>query len=52
VKQLGGIKRLTRQLMDFLLLLSSAIRIVIEVDGKQHFANDDTASLPKYDERG
>lgn len=50
VKQLGGIKRLTRQRMDFLLLLSSAIRIVIEVDGKQHFANDDTASLPKYAE--
>ncbi len=44
-------KRLPRQRMDFLLLLSNHRRVVIEIDGKQHFATDDgLASLEKYAE--
>ena len=50
IKQLGGISRLSRQRMDFLILFSSAIRVVIEVDGKQHFADENGPSLAKYAE--
>jgi very-short-patch-repair endonuclease len=38
IRKLKGIKRLSRQRMDFLLLLSSYQRIVIEVDGVQHYS--------------
>ncbi|XXF79758.1 hypothetical protein P2318_08355 [Myxococcaceae bacterium GXIMD 01537] len=41
-------KFLARQRMDFLLLLSARDRIVIEVDGKQHYADEDRASPAKY----
>ncbi|NOU34506.1 MAG: hypothetical protein HOO96_41970 [Polyangiaceae bacterium] len=41
---------LPRQRMDFLLLLSSYERVVIEVDGKQHYANGDHASPQRYAE--
>jgi very-short-patch-repair endonuclease len=34
--------------MDFLLLLPSRQRVVIEVDGKQHYADGDTASPKHY----
>lgn len=34
--------------MDFLLLLPGASRIVLEVDGKQHYANGDIADADKY----
>ena len=37
-RELNGVKRLPRQRMDFLLLLSSYQRIVIEVDGVQHYS--------------
>lgn len=37
---------LVRQRMDFLLLLRNATRIVIEIDGKQHYANDDGSASP------
>ena len=47
-RQLRGQKRLPRQRMDFLLLFSSYQRIVIEVDGKQHYSAGDIASPPKY----
>jgi very-short-patch-repair endonuclease len=50
VKQLGGITRLPRQRMDFLLLFSSAGRVVIEVDGSQHFSENEKPSLKKYAE--
>jgi very-short-patch-repair endonuclease len=39
---------LSRERMDFLLLLPNGVRIVIEVDGKQHYADGDAASPPRY----
>ncbi|WP_425577868.1 hypothetical protein [Streptomyces fimbriatus] len=33
-------RRLARERMDFLLLLPAGVRIVIEVDGKQHYARE------------
>jgi hypothetical protein len=40
---------LPRQRMDFLLLPTERTRVVIEVDGKQHYADDDgRASPPRY----
>lgn len=45
-----GIQYLLRQRMDFLLLLSNSIRIVIEVDGKQHYSDENISSPKKYAE--
>jgi len=44
---------LTRQRMDFLMLLASGVRIVLEVDGQHHYGNEDVkgkyqASASKY----
>lgn len=39
--QRKGGSPLPRQRMDFLLLFSARKRVVIEVDGRQHYANDD-----------
>jgi len=36
--------------MDFLLLLPGSRRIVLEVDGKQHFSENDHPSLKVYAE--
>ncbi|UDF19338.1 hypothetical protein [Rhodococcus qingshengii] len=36
--------------MDFLILFSSWHRVVLEFDGKQHYANGDTASPALYSE--
>ena len=36
---------LARQRMDFLILFSNRHRVVLEVDGKQHYANGDLASM-------
>jgi len=44
-----GINYLLRQRMDFLLLTNKS-RIVIEVDGKQHYAEEEVASPKKYAE--
>jgi hypothetical protein len=41
---------LMRERMDFLLLLSHGKRIILEVDGKQHYAEADTASPRLYSE--
>lgn len=41
---------LARQRMDFLLLFSSRHRVVLEVDGKQHYAKGDIASPALYGE--
>jgi very-short-patch-repair endonuclease len=41
---------LARQRMDFLLLFSDRQRVVIEVDGKQHYAQGDQASPALYSE--
>lgn len=50
VRLMAG-QELARQRMDFLLLPSDRRRIVIEVDGRQHFADDDgTASPGRYAE--
>lgn len=50
LKQLDGNTRIPRQRMDFLFLFSSSDRVVIEVDGKQHYSQGDTASPQKYSE--
>lgn len=41
---------LARERMDFLLLLPGNVRVVIEVDGKQHYAEGDKASPRLYAE--
>lgn len=41
---------LARQRMDFLLLFTTSQRVVIEVDGKQHYAEGSTASPRLYSE--
>ena len=38
---------LFRQKMDFLILLRNATRIVIEIDGKQHYANENGLASPQ-----
>jgi very-short-patch-repair endonuclease len=49
-RQLRMTRRLVRQRMDFLLILSHFHRVVIEVDGKQHYADGDTADPARYAE--
>lgn len=49
-KQLKGVKRLSRERMDFLLLLPYRKNIVIEIDGKQHYSENDKASPQLYAE--
>jgi hypothetical protein len=49
-KQLKGVKRLSRQRMDFLLLLPYSKNIVIEIDGKQHYSESEKASPKLYAE--
>lgn len=44
----GAVAPLARQRMDFLLLFSDRRRVVIEVDGKQHYAEGDKASPELY----
>jgi hypothetical protein len=41
---------LARRRMDFLILFSSRYRVVLEVDGVQHYANGDTARPAHYGE--
>lgn len=48
LKELEGRRRLERQRMDFLILFSNKDRVVIEVDGKQHYADNESASPMKY----
>lgn len=50
IKELAGQQRLERQRMDFLILFSNQNRVVIEVDGKQHYADGNLASPEKYAE--
>ena len=47
-KQLGGVVNLFRQRMDFLLLLDQGRKVVVEVDGKQHYAEGNIASPRLY----
>ena len=48
--QLDQQRRIPRQRMDFLLLFSSFERIVIEVDGQQHYSDEGKPSPQKYAE--
>lgn len=48
--QRNGEVYLPRQRMDFLLLLPNRQRVVIEIDGKQHYAVEDIANPKKYSE--
>lgn len=41
-RQRGDEQFLTRQRMDFLLMLEQGVRIIIEVDGRHHYAVQDT----------
>jgi very-short-patch-repair endonuclease len=51
LRQLRGAKRLPRQRMDFLMLLPHESRIVLEIDGRHHYALDNgQASPPLYAE--
>ncbi len=43
-----GPDALLRFRMDFLLLLPHGVRVVIEVDGKQHYADGDRADTSRY----
>ena len=45
-----GIQYLLRQRMDFLMLFSNTKRVVIEIDGKQHYSDGNTASPKLYSE--
>lgn len=45
-----GIQYLLRQRMDFLMLFSNSKRVVIEIDGKQHYSEGDVASPKLYSE--
>lgn len=54
-RQRGDEQFLARQRMDFLLMLEHGVRIVIEVDGRQHYANEEalgkwTADAQRYAE--
>ncbi|MFI6401476.1 hypothetical protein [Streptomyces sp. NPDC050548] len=46
----GAPSVLARERMDFLLLLPNGVRVVLEVDGKQHYANGNEASPRLYSE--
>lgn len=45
-----GIQYLLRQRMDFLMLFSNSKRVVIEIDGKQHYSNGNVSSPKLYSE--
>jgi hypothetical protein len=45
-----GIQYLLRQRMDFLMLFSNTKRVVIEIDGKQHYSEGDISSPKLYSE--
>jgi hypothetical protein len=41
---------LRRERMDFLLLWPGGVRVVLEVDGKHHYADGEVASPTRYSE--
>jgi very-short-patch-repair endonuclease len=45
-----GVNALPRSRMDFLLLLPNDVRVVIEIDGKEHYSNGELACPKKYSE--
>lgn len=42
-----GVARLPRQRMDFLILLPANVRVVLELDGDQHYADDQHLASPR-----
>lgn len=50
MKQLQSSKRIPRQRMDFLILFSNYERIIIEIDGRQHYSDGEISSPAKYAE--
>lgn len=46
-RQERGKTVLVRQRMDFLLLLRNSVRVVIEIDGKQHYSDADGKAAPQ-----
>jgi len=49
-RERGGTGPLARQRMDFLLLMQGGHRVVLEVDGKQHYSEGDRSSPRLYAE--
>jgi AbiJ N-terminal domain 3 len=47
-RERGDEKFLARQRMDFLLMLEQGVRIVIEIDGRQHYAVQDHSAPERY----
>lgn len=51
LQKMNKSQRLKRQRMDFLLLLPRKVRVVIEIDGKQHYSDrEGKASVTQYSE--
>lgn len=50
LRQLQGTKRIARQRMDFLFLFSQQERVVIEIDGQQHYSDGNKPSPSRYAE--
>lgn len=50
LRERGGAAVLPRQRMDFLMLLDQNVRVVLEIDGKQHYSEGDVASPRLYAE--
>lgn len=50
IRQRSGKVYLPRQRMDFLLLFSNKQRVVLEIDGKQHYSDGDISNPKKYAE--
>lgn len=48
LRERGDEKFLARQRMDFLLMLDQGVRIVIEIDGRQHYAVLDQSAPTRY----
>lgn len=47
-RERGDEKFLARQRMDFLLMLEQGVRIVIEIDGRHHYAVQDQGAPARY----
>ena len=47
-RQRGDEQFLSRQRMDFLLMLDQGVRIVVEIDGRQHYAVPDASNADRY----
>lgn len=48
LKKLKGERRLPRERMDFLFLLKNRARVVVEIDGKHHYADEENGQANVY----